>query len=97
MASEDSQRRNPPGPTKVLREDVPFRKLQSAFGAELRRRREALDWTQQHAAEMLGLSWRHVQDIEAGEVNITLLLLYRYSVVLGFEVTDLFGGRGGAR
>lgn len=50
-----------------------------------------MDWTQQHAAEMLGLSWRHVQDIEAGEVNVTLLLLYRYSVVFGFEVVELFG------
>lgn len=94
MAESSTQRKSPPGPTKVLREDAAFRKLQRTFGEDLRHRREALGWTQQHAAEMLGLSWRHVQDIEAGEVNITLLLLYRYSVVFGFEVAALFSGTG---
>jgi DNA-binding XRE family transcriptional regulator len=47
--------------------------------------REERGWTQQHAGEKLELSWRHIQDIEAGNVNITLLLLYRYAKTYGFD------------
>lgn len=93
MATESTKpKRSAPGPTKVLRGEPAFHALQMSFGAELRKRRERLGWTQQHAAELLGLSWRHLQDVEAGEVNITLLLLYRFSVVYEFEVRDLFAG-----
>jgi DNA-binding XRE family transcriptional regulator len=98
MASDGRRRhRAPPGATRVLRQEEAFEELAARFGAELRRRRGLLGWTQQHAAEMLGLSWRHVQDIEAGKVNITLLLLYRFSIVYGFEVPGLFGGSGPAQ
>jgi len=38
----------------------------------------------------MGLVTRHLQKLEAGEVNVTLRTLVRISVALGVDLKDLF-------
>ena len=39
------------------------------------------------------MGWRHLQKIEAGEINITLLTLFRFANAYGFDAEDLFDDR----
>jgi len=55
-----------------------------ALGARLRALRKAREWTLDKAAEHTGLDWRHIQMIEAGQPNVTLLTLVRLAE--GFAV-----------
>lgn len=78
------------GSTKELRRAPTFLELQARFGERLASLRRLRGWTQHEAAGKLGIGWRHLQKVEAGEVNITLLLLYRFGVVYGVSVDTLF-------
>lgn len=78
------------GSTKELRRAPAFLELQARFGERLTSLRLLKGWTQHEAAGKLGIGWRHLQKVEAGEVNITLLLLYRFEVVYGVSVDSLF-------
>ncbi len=50
----------------------------------------ARGWTQEVAAERLGIDVRELQRIEAGRVNLTLHSLLRLARALGTSVRDLF-------
>jgi transcriptional regulator with XRE-family HTH domain len=56
----------------------------------LRRLRDAKGLTQEQAAEMAGVNWRHWQKLEAGEVNVTLNTLERICRGLKVDVRELF-------
>lgn len=45
--------------------------------------------TQEAVAARAGLAPRHLQKVEAGEVNITLLTLVKIAVALGVDVDEL--------
>jgi transcriptional regulator with XRE-family HTH domain len=47
------------------------------FGANLRRERVAKGITQERLAELIDMSLRHVQQIEAGETNVLVTTLVR--------------------
>lgn len=81
------------GSTKELRRAPAFLELQSQFGGRLASLRHLKGWTQHEAAGKLGIGWRHLQKVEAGEVNVTLLLLYRFGVAYGVSVNTLFSER----
>lgn len=63
--------------------------LQEQVGANLRRLREARGLTQEHLAHFAGLATRHLQKIEAGQVNVTLRTLGRLGAALGVEPSSL--------
>lgn len=73
----------PPGGNTELREDPRFAELCRRLGAHLRDVREQAGLTQEQAAARLGLSARHVQDLEAGRKQVTALVLFRYELVFG--------------
>ena len=49
--------------------------------------------TQERIAERLDLGARHVQKIEAGDVNVTLATLLRFAEVLDVDVDVAFRSR----
>jgi transcriptional regulator with XRE-family HTH domain len=55
------------------------------------RREQAL--TFEILAERSGLHWRHVQKIEHGDLNITILTLCRLADGLSVDIQDLTGPR----
>ena len=76
---------NEPSPTK----DAICAELQVRVGANLRRFREGLNLTQEDLAHAAELATRHLQKIEAGQVNVTLRTLGRLGSALGVEASIL--------
>ena len=66
--------------------------LQKQVGVNLRRFREARGFTQEQLAHMAHLATRHLQKIEAGQVNVTLRTLGRLGSALDVEVSVLLEG-----
>lgn len=66
--------------------------VQEQVGVRLAAFRRRLGWTQEHAADQLGIGHRRLQQIEAGRVNLTLRSIVRFARVYGVGVVDLFAG-----
>lgn len=52
--------------------------------------------TQEEVATRAGIGWRHIQKIEAGEINTTLRTIYRIATILEVDPSELFSN-GGAK
>ena len=70
-----------------------FLRLQQQLGQHVRAIRAELGMTLAEAEELSGISTRHWQKIEAGEVNLTLVTLHRVSMALSVDVEELFTAR----
>lgn len=70
----------PERPSQAHRATSRFKKEQRALGARVRSLRHAADWTLEEAAERCDVDWKHLQKIEAGTLNVTLVTLVRLSV-----------------
>lgn len=71
-------------PSQSSRASERFVDEKKAIGRRLRALRISRGWTLDKAAEQTGVDWRHVQMVEAGDTNVTLLTLVRLAE--GFEV-----------
>ena len=67
----------------------PVEKLQHTLAANLRYLRKARGLTQEQVAEAIGINWRHLQKLEAGEVNVTLRTLARICEGLAVDAPSL--------
>jgi transcriptional regulator with XRE-family HTH domain len=77
-------------PGRQCPERIPaYRATQARFSQNLRRIRTNRRLTQERAAELCGLAPRHLQMMEAGEVNCTILTLSKLAQGLGIDVADL--------
>lgn len=70
----------PERPSQTHRGTSRFKKEQRALGARVRAFRHAADWTLEEAAERSDIDWKHLQKIEAGTLNVTLVTLVRLAV-----------------
>jgi transcriptional regulator with XRE-family HTH domain len=77
-------------PSKIHRSSDRFTVEKRALGARLRALRKAREWTLDKAAEHTGLDWRHIQMIEAGQPNVTLLTLVRLAEGFGVPLGEFF-------
>ncbi|MFZ4580163.1 MAG: helix-turn-helix domain-containing protein [Myxococcota bacterium] len=66
-----------------------FSDVRALAGLNIKALRVSADMTQEQLAQRLGCGWRHLQKIEAGEVNLTLRTLCRCSAVFGVDVSTL--------
>jgi transcriptional regulator with XRE-family HTH domain len=66
------------------------RAIRSRVGRTIRRLRLARDLTQERLAERAGNSWKHVGQIERGEVNVGLDVLAGIAGALSVDIADLF-------
>lgn len=60
------------------------------LGERVRTLRQQRGWTLETAAEHMDLDLKHLQKIEAGTLNVTLVTLVRLASGLGTTVTQLF-------
>jgi transcriptional regulator with XRE-family HTH domain len=67
----------------------------SAFGLNVRKRRDARQLTQEALAEKSGLHPTYVSGIERGVRNPSLLIVVRLAKALGASVSDLARGING--
>lgn len=74
--------------------DSDFVEYQKRLGSHLRLLRNEADLTQEQAAAQVGIGWRHLQKIEAGEVNVSLRTLFLLARAYGVNLSALFAGRG---
>lgn len=65
-----------------IKELNPDASPQAAYGARLRRMREARGWIQDHIATMVGCTGRHVSAIETGRKSATLPFSRRLDIAL---------------
>jgi transcriptional regulator with XRE-family HTH domain len=75
----------------------PFPDVRGALAANATRLRERAGWTQQQAAETMGLDVKHLQKLEYGELNPSLRTLVRVASALGVSVGRLLKKNAAAR
>jgi len=61
-----------------------------SLGERVRRLRRRRRWTLEQAAEQMDLEFKHLQKIEAGTVNVTMVTLVRIAAGLDVPVRALF-------
>ncbi len=70
-------------PSRAFRRTRRYREGAAAVGKEVRALRKAAGWTLERAAERMGLDFRHLQQIEAGTINLTLITVLRIADAFG--------------
>jgi len=70
----------------------PKKKIDLLFqiGRRIAELRAASDMTQERFAEKAGITPQYLQRVEAGNENLTIRSLERFSVLLGVSIDDLF-------
>ncbi|WP_200837054.1 helix-turn-helix domain-containing protein [Dyadobacter sp. 3J3] len=66
------------------------RKYLQAFGAHIRRLREAKNLSQEELYDLAGISKNQIGNIERGEVNTTISSVYAISKALDIPAPNLF-------
>jgi transcriptional regulator with XRE-family HTH domain len=64
-------------------------RIQQAVGAAIRRRREALELSQERLAEVCGLHRTYIGSVERGERNVSIRNLQRICTALGCAASEL--------
>jgi transcriptional regulator with XRE-family HTH domain len=63
-----------------------------AFGQRVRERRNALGYSQERLAELAGMHWTFVGQIERGRRNLTLHNILKLAQALGCDAAELIAG-----
>ncbi len=67
-----------------------FSKLAVALGKKVRQLRQEREWTLEETADRANLDWKHLQKVEAGLLNVTLVTLDRLAFAFKVTVAELF-------
>ncbi len=81
-----------PRASRAWKQSRRFLKEASALGVMVRMLRTGQKLTLEAAAEKMELDLKHLQKVEAGVLNPTLVTLVRIASGLGVTVATLFGG-----
>jgi transcriptional regulator with XRE-family HTH domain len=89
-------RRGPARPSQTVRNSRMFGREARALGQRVRALRLNRGWTLEVAAERMNLDLKHLQKIEAGSINVTLVTLVRIAAGFRQPIRVLFevGGKG---
>jgi len=63
--------------------------LQTAFGKIVRKKRQALDLSQEKLAELSDLHFTYISSVERGERNISLVNIAKIAKALGCSLKEL--------
>jgi transcriptional regulator with XRE-family HTH domain len=77
-------------PSRLAKRSRRFAAECGALAEQVRSLRLARGWTLEHASGQTSVDVRHLQKIEAGEVNVTLATLVRLAEAFGVAVSELF-------
>lgn len=78
-----------------MRENL--RAVRLRVGRNVRRLRRLRGLTQEELAEGVGNTWKHIGQVERGEVNVGLDILARIAAALSLDVSALFVEPAGRR
>ncbi len=81
-------------PSREMRNSKRFKAAAKALGLRVRQLRHERGWSLEKAGEAMKMDWRHLQKMEAGELNVTLVSLLRAAVALDVSLSDLFEEAG---
>jgi transcriptional regulator with XRE-family HTH domain len=76
--------------SRVHKRGTRYLREAKALGLRIRALRRAAGWTLEEAAERCDLDLKHLQKIEAGQLNVTLVTLVRLAGGLRVPVGTLF-------
>lgn len=76
--------------SQVARQGPRYLAEAKALGARARELREQRGWTLERAAEAMDLDLKHLQKVEAGKLNVTLVTLVRIAEGFGEPMAALF-------
>ncbi len=85
-------RRGEPRHSKTTKATRRYQRVAVGLGARVRDVRVEQELTLERAAERMGLDWKHLQKVESGAVNVTLVTLLRIADGLHVSIADLFRG-----
>lgn len=77
-------------PSRVARGGRAYASTVRALGERLRALRQERGWTLEFAADKADLDWKHLQKMEMGQLNVTLVSLVRLAQGLGVPLNELF-------
>jgi transcriptional regulator with XRE-family HTH domain len=77
-------------PSRRHRAGRRYRAAARKLGLRVRSLRRARGWTLEALAERADLDLKHLQKIEAGSLNVTLVTIVRISTGLGVSLGQLF-------
>jgi len=66
--------------------------LQPILGARIRKLRKEREWSQERMAEMCGMHWTYIGQVERGERNLTLHSIQSIAKALNLKISELFSG-----
>lgn len=76
--------------SQLARQSPRFAAEAKALGVRVRELRQVRTWTLEKAAEAMNLDLKHLQKIEAGTLNVTLVTLVRIAEGLEEPISSLF-------
>ncbi len=77
-------------PSRVHKKGARYVREAKAQGLRLRRLREEHGWTLEQTAERCDLDLKHLQKIESGQLNVTLVTLVRLAIGFRQPMSALF-------
>jgi len=66
--------------------------IKHAFGRRVRQLRKKRNWSQEKLAEMSGMHWTYIGQVERGERNLTLQSIQSIARALRMKIANLFDG-----
>jgi transcriptional regulator with XRE-family HTH domain len=84
-------------PSRVYKASRRFAAEAKSLGLQIRKLRQGRGWTLEGAAERMDVDLKHLQKIEAGQLNVTLVTLARIAEGLEKPIGALFAARRLAR
>jgi transcriptional regulator with XRE-family HTH domain len=66
--------------------------IKHAFGRRVRQLRKKRNWSQEKLAEMSGMHWIYIGQVERGERNLTLQSIESIARALRIKIASLFDG-----
>lgn len=64
----------------------------AALGARIRKLRTIRGWTLEAASEHTGVDWKHLQKVEAAQLNPTMMTIVRIAEGFGVPLWVMFRG-----
>lgn len=80
-------------PSRAFKASKRYRSEIASLGVRIKSFRIKRHWTLEEASERMHLDLKHLQKIESGSVNVTLVTLVRIADGLGIPVGALFVSR----
>ena len=77
-------------PSQIARQSPRFTAEAKQLGLRVRALRQARKWTLEQAAEASNLDLKHLQKVEAGKLNLTLVTLVRIAQGFDEPIASLF-------